>query len=91
MSGQGRVSRRKENQLGVLEGELQAKGGQEQLSRQLIDSTGPSSMVSSVARRQGHEGMWRYSSHALCYALLEEMTLQVLLGGQQNVQGCVGR
>lgn len=75
VSRQGGVRRRQENQLGVLEGELQAKQGQVQLSSQVIDSTGPSNMVSSVARRQVHEQMWRYSSHTLCRALLEERTL----------------
>lgn len=51
VSRQERVKRRKENQLGVLEGELQAKRGQVQLSGQVIDSTGPPKMVSSVAGR----------------------------------------
>jgi hypothetical protein len=94
VNGQGRVSRRKENHLGELEGELQAKWVQVQLSSQVIDSTGPSDMASSVARKQVHGQMWGYSSYTLRHSLLEERTLQALLGGwgeQQNIQGCVGR
>lgn len=69
MSRQGIDSRREENQLGVLEGEPQAKRGWVPLSRQVIEATGPSSVVPSVTRRQGREEMWTYSSHTLCGSL----------------------